>query len=497
MSRSQHSAGALARLLRFARNVRSAAGSAAEVRRRLDHAEAELARVGVETAGAAETGARLSQAEAEIARMRAALRGEMAARRWGVAIDIAKADDIQSVPYRPDRAGLHLRYIGNLLSRAQPDLLWFDSRPERHGPMLLGGTEPLVPDDRLVVLDDRPFDLSVGVPMIHVRHARSGRDGFITEETLVAETVESEGMLWTAVDKPRLRNLVEFASPFGTLYSTNRVSPNEIASTTEYLQRFGATPAPADSPPEAVHPLQAGAHAHRIGVWALAADRSLPEREQVTENLRAMLEHYGIPAANDFEGTLAWPYTFDFSMPWLTALPKPWYSGYANSAMAGACACAWRLTGDPRHRAAALKAIGFLRRPMHAGGALYDIDGFSHVAEYCYASPPIPNYRVLDGEICSLVFLYNAALLLDDPSVMRFAMELVPGLARALDFFADPEGLPLFGMDGQPMNPTYMWQLWMSLQLLANAFKDRRFAVHAERWRHGIPQDSIDDSYPL
>jgi hypothetical protein len=52
-------------------------------------------------------------------------------------------------------------------------------------------------------------------------------------------------------------------------------------------------------------------------------------------------------------------------------------------------------------------------------------------------------------------------------------------------------------MDGQPMNPDYMWQLWMSLQLLANAFKDRRFATRSERWRQGIPADSLDYTYPL
>ena len=246
-----------------------------------------------------------------------------------------------------------------------------------------------------------------------------------------------------------------------------------------------------------IHPLQAGAHAHRIGVWALCTQRTAEERERVARLIDDMFTTYGMRAVRSLGNVLAWPYTFDFSMPWGTKLASPWYSGYANSAMVGACACAWRLTGKTLYRDAAQRGAAFLRRPLFEGGAFYVSDGFKYIAEYCYPAPPIPNYRVLDGELCSLIFLYNAALMLADSELLAFALELAPGLARELDLFCAVDGLPIFGMDGQPMNPTYMWQLWMSLQLLANAFKDRRFADHARRWRAGILQKDVSAGHPL
>jgi hypothetical protein len=51
-------------------------------------------------------------------------------------------------------------------------------------------------------------------------------------------------------------------------------------------------------------------------------------------------------------------------------------------------------------------------------------------------------------------------------------------------------------MDAQPMTPGYMFQLWATLQILANLFKDRRFAEHARIWRRAIPADSFNEAGP-
>lgn len=401
-------------------------------------------------------------------------------------------------PYVALRSGLTIRYLGNRFSSEQPASLWFDSREPSAGPFFLDGRIELSPDDAMVVHEDPVYDLSVGTPMVKVLHERARKKGFITISTLVSETTEAHGDLWVAQDKAQLRSVVELLSADGVLYSTNRLSPREVTETMSYLEQFSPELEPRPDLARDVHPLQAGAHAHRLGVWALATDRDPADRARAAALIQRMFDLWGIPCLRSIEGSAAaWPYRFDFAMPWGTKLRAPWYSGYANAAMVGAAACAWRLTENAVYKDIATRGLDFLRLPMNAGGALYESDGFRFVAEYCYASPPIPNYRVLDGELCSVIFLYNAALLLGDARTLDFVLELGPGLANVLDMFCARDGLPAFGMDGQAMTPDYMWQLWVTLQLLANIFKDRRFTNHAKRWRAEIPQHLVDDGYPV
>jgi hypothetical protein len=402
-------------------------------------------------------------------------------------------------PYLPDRSGLEIQFLVGRMVPSQPPSLWIDTRTNPAGPVLLGRREPLQPGDRMRILDDLGHDLSVGVTMIKVEHERIGCAGFVTLHTLIAETTEIAESLWVAEQKNVLRGLVESVSQYGILYSTNRVSPVEVQASIEYLEQFATAAGDnLDAFLREVHPLQAGAHAHRLGIWALDEKRSAEERTRVGRLIDGMFEVYGLPSMHRIGAAGAWPYRFDFSMPWGTKLAAPWYSGYANAAIAGAAACALALTGKPRYRELVRDAVAFLRRPMAEGGALYRSDGYPYIAEYCYPSPPIPNDRVLDGELCSIVYLYNAALILADSGLLDFVIDLWPGLSHFLDMMCvEKDGLPVFGMDGQPMNPAYMWQLWMTLQLVANGLKDRRFAAHARRWRSGIPQQSVDDGCPV
>jgi hypothetical protein len=211
-----------------------------------------------------------------------------------------------------------------------------------------------------------------------------------------------------------------------------------------------------------------------------------------------MFNSYGLPERRTIKpGAVAWPYTFPFTMPWGTKLDPPWYSGYANAAMAGAAACALALTGDKIFASVVREATAFLELPMAEGGAGYVVNGFPFIAEYVYPSPPIPNYRVLDGELGTAVFLYNAAVLTGDSALLDLVVRIGAGLPAALKLLRRPDGLPYFGMDGQPMNPSYMWQLWMTLQLLANIYKDRVFLAHAAEWRRGIPEEFVQRDYPV
>jgi hypothetical protein len=103
---------------------------------------------------------------------------------------------------------------------------------------------------------------------------------------------------------------------------------------------------------------------------------------------------------------------------------------------------------------------------------------------------------VLDGELCSPPYLHNAGLLLDDPELVVLAHRLACSLITPLRLLCRSDGAPLFGMDGQDMNPNYMLQLWMCMQLLAAMTKDRTFAKIARDWKRFIPESFWVDGYP-
>lgn len=402
-------------------------------------------------------------------------------------------------PYCADRAGIQVTYRGNAFSVQQTDCLWYDSNPlTSNAPLLLRQHQELSPGDVLTVLEDELYDLGVGTLMVRVRHESSRREGFITLETLVGETTVQSSPLWTARAVDQVRTLVEFEWRGHAIYSSNKMSAKEISDSIHYLSRF-VEPGPSHGHEILkCHPLETAAHANRLGVWALDSKRDTAERTQATVLIEAMFERYGMPTMREVaEGAWAWDYTFDFQMPWKTRLPAPWHSGYANAAMTSAAACAYALTGTSLYHDIVIRGTGFLQRPMAQGGALYTCDGYVYLAEYVYRSPPIPNYRVLDGELCSLLYVATAAQLTGSSELMAFAIRLGAGLAVSLDMYCAPDGKPIFGMDGQPMNPDYMWQLWVTLQILANLLKDRSFSKHAEIWGRIMPERFAREGYPL
>ena len=443
--------------------------------------------------------ARIERLELAVSALRGAATGNPLLIDAGVGIPAAvcRPNRRFSGCYRADRRGLQVRYVGNLFSSEQPDVLWLAGTSTAEEPHMITAGTVLTPGDRLQILDDDLYDFAVGARFVRVMHQNSTARGYITLETLLGETIPANDELWTAEEPRRLRALVAFETDAMPLYSTNRVGAAQVADSRDYLARFRQHSADGESAAD-VHPLQAGAHAHRLGCWSLARERTGKERDDVRGLIEGMFEGYALGAMREVApGAWAWPYGFDFAMPWGTALRAPWYSGYANSAMAGAAACAYALSGNPAFADVVKKAVAFLALETSRGGAGYEIDGYPHIAEYVYATPPIPNYRVLDGELCSVVFLFNAATLLADSTLLAYSHRLAGGLANGLNLLSSRgDGLPYFGMDGQAMNPDYMWQLWMTLQLLANAFKDRSFSQRARDWRCGVPQHYFDDDAP-
>lgn len=413
----------------------------------------------------------------------------------GFPAEVVRPNAKFSKPYIADRAGLEVTYRPSSYLEEQPTSLWWDDSGDEAGPTLLRRREELISGEVLVVLEDRLHDLAVATPMVAVERKRDGQKGYVTLDCLITKLV-GEDALWAAEDSNTVRGLVEFPSKWGVLHSTNRVGPDEVASSRDYLSAFGKWSKAWKK--KSVHPLECGAHGHRIGCWALAEDRSASDRDSVAAQLDTMMQSWAVPSAVEIRsGVVTWPYEFDFSMPWGTKLPAPWFAGYANAAMLGTAACAYALTKKKEYKDLAMGAFRFLTCRSEDGGALYSVDGFDFIAEYVYRTPPIPNYRVLDGELCSMQYLVNAGMLIDEPELVSFAFRLNAGFRMELELLSKDDGSPYFGMDGQSMQPNYMWQIWMCLQLLAAIFKDRSYTDRANLWRPHIPAKFVDEGYPF
>lgn len=83
-------------------------------------------------------------------------------------------------------------------------------------------------------------------------------------------------------------------------------------------------------------------------------------------------------------------------------------------------------------------------------------------------------------------------MLLDEAEIVRFAFRLNAGFRIYSEMLADKDNAPYFGMDGQAMQPNYIWRLWMCLQRLAAIFKDRSYTNRAKMWRPHIPESFVE-----
>lgn len=186
---------------------------------------------------------------------------------------------------------------------------------------------------------------------------------------------------------------------------------------------------------------------------------------------------------------VTWEYQFEWKMNWGITLDPPWRSTYANARFSTASAMLYRLTGEDRYRDLAVKAARFIGTPMSAGGGEYEVAGFRLPAEYIYNTPPLPNVRVLDGEMITVTSLYDTARLLADSEILNVFLRQSGSLAMQLESYTRPDGSLEFSMYINDMPQAYRWSVWSMLQVLANQSKDRRFADVARNYAAHVPQD--------
>ena len=141
------------------------------------------------------------------------------------------------------------------------------------------------------------------------------------------------------------------------------------------------------------------------------------------------------------------------------------------------------------YRRLARRAAGFVALPIEEGGAQYEVLGFKLPAEYVYPSPPIPNVRVLDGELIVIAALFNVARLLGDSDLLRLFMTQVGSLAMQMESYRRPNGDLEFAMYIEDLPAHYRWDVWSALQILANASKDRRFSILARDFAKHVPDE--------
>lgn len=385
-----------------------------------------------------------------------------------------------SPQYAPDITGTKLEFLGRTLSpQAEAWLL----RPMRSGPedpQALGLLPPMLqPGDRLTVLDNVLHDYGVGTSFVRVRREDDGAEGLLDYQTFFAETANR-----SATDDPKLVIPLPHDGGAGLLHLFSPMGPKDRDACLARLEARDYDRTFASAKGGGCNPTFASVQAARALACALdpATDDDL--RQRITAAGEKFFAEYGFPAAQEVAGGTAWACNYAFQLNWKITLSPPWYGGYPAAVMAQNAAMLHRLTGREDYRELVLSTMRYLRAPMSGGGAGYDVNGFPHIAEYAYPSPPLPNIRVLDGELISALCVAGCAALLRDTDLTRYAAALCAGLAAGLDSFTTVDGLIL--------NARYPWLVEDEgyTQVMVNCAaqlhrltKDRAFDRAAKTWR--------------
>ncbi len=394
-------------------------------------------------------------------------------------------------PYFALRKGLTVRYLGNMLSTAQPELMWVPASENGRDRLIWqsfipnkGGLLGIYVGDVITLLDDVLYDFDVGT--LFVKAQKPGfPPGYMLLETLIGETEPATRELIVAKDEDRFRNFSSVDYDGVRLYEqTVNVDPKQMERDTATLldaATYGTSLAGGMS--GGVHPLYATSTARALLFAALKPQVGEEIRKAAIAAVAHFFDNYIEKAKVDLgDGRISWPYQFDWTMNWGIKLTPPWYSPYANSQVVELAALMFKITGDDKYRAMAQAATRFITTPMSKGGAEYTIDGFRLPAEYVYAAPPMPNVRVLDGELGVAIALYNAARLLGDSEMLRQSTAYFGGLAMNLEGYIKEDGGLWFASYIENMPEGYGWPMWALLQNAAIITKDRRFTEYARRF---------------
>lgn len=401
-------------------------------------------------------------------------------------------------PYLAQRKGVKVRYAGNLFSKMQPDFVWVPEieasgrvllrwmTSENGKPGLLG----IFPGNVLEITDDRLFDFGVGTLFVKVRHP-SGIEGYTLLETIIGDTEPADDGLWVSRDIERVRKNTTVKLGDVTLYEKYiSGGPPQVESE---IKRLSATAEYATSlsggQKGGVHPLLGASAVYGLLMAALRPDIDKALRGRAIEAAETFFRVYAIPSKVELApGAISWPFHFEWNLNWGIKLSDPWYSAYCNSQMIAAAALLYRMTEKPVYREIARQAARYLELSIEKGGSEYSIGGFRLPAEYVYPTPPLPNIRVIDGELGTAIAVYNAARLLGDSGMLRLATRHLASLATQLDLFTMQNGELMFAMYVEKMPEHYRWMIWSLLQVGANVMKDRNFITAANRMRPSVPQ---------
>jgi hypothetical protein len=111
---------------------------------------------------------------------------------------------------------------------------------------------------------------------------------------------------------------------------------------------------------------------------------------------------------------VSWEYSFDYP-----GSRAPWLSGMAQGVAVQALARAWQATSNPRDLALARRALVGLGRPLADGGLLQRSAGGRWWPLYAEQ----PSQRVLNGDLQTVISLYDYASITGDTRASRWARE--------------------------------------------------------------------------
>lgn len=404
-------------------------------------------------------------------------------------------------PYFAMREGLVVRYIGNKFSTAQPELVWVPAR-ENEAERLIwqsyvegkGGLIGLGTGDTIRLLDDKLYDFDVGTLFVKVQKG-DFPPGYMLLETLVGETEPVTNELLVAKDPKAFFEHASVDFEGVRLYEqTVSVSLDQIKRDTETLLKDSDyTTSLSAGLSGGVHPLYATSAARTLLFAVMKPQVSGDMRNAAVAAVAHFFEKYVDAAKVDLgQGLISWPYNFEWTMNWGIQLSPPWYSPFANSQVVETSALMHKITGEEGYRLMARAAARFISTPMRNGGAEYMVDGFRLPAEYVYPTPPMPNVRVLDGELGVAIALYNAAQLMGDSEMLRQSTAYFGGLAMNLEGYLKEDGGLWFASYVENMPEGYGWPMWALLQNAALITKDRRFTEYARRFTPFVKQRWCD-----
>lgn len=414
-----------------------------------------------------------------------------------IPVILARPNAKKLAPYFAMREGLEVRYIGNKFSIAQPELLWVPAS-ENGAERLIwqsyiegkGGLVGLGAGEVVRLLDDKLYDFDVGTLFVKVKKGNFP-PSYMLLETLVGETEPATTELLVAKNPNVFLEHASVDVEGVRLYEqTVNVDREQIKRDTANLFDDAAYAASLSGGMSGgVHPLYATSAARALLFAAMKPQVSEEMRKAAVAATAHFFTKYIEAAKVDLgDGMISWPYKFDWTMNWGIKLSPPWYSPFANSQVVETSALMYKITGEEKYRVMARAATRFITTPMKNGGAEYMVDGFRLPAEYVYPTPPMPNVRVLDGELGVATALYNAAQLLGDSEMLRQSMAYFGSLAMNLEGYLKEDGGLWFASYIENMPEGYGWPMWAMLQNAAVITKDRRFTEYARRFTPFVKQ---------